>query len=150
MELVDNWFWRVGTITPQEWLAGFSATLDIGLLLVLGTYMIKNWTSRFQLHYCIAIGIFICVVGYLWRQLWIWNELLHYNYYLTQAELAEKYPIVGSAAWLIGTVITAIGLVKLMFSFSESYMRHKQWIIIVTVAALMPFILEIVWGLLGL
>ena len=132
-------------MTFIEWLAGFRVIIDASILVSLIMYMIIH---RFEVgtpHYCIAVGISLCVVGDGMSNIWVWHELLRHHELNTPEKIVAIYPIVGSYAWQWGALISAIGLVKLIREFAgfldgAKFVKEWAWIIALATAATIPLI----------
>lgn len=130
----------VHRISILEWVSGFNLVIDVTLILILAWYLVTCRFQRGTPHYCLATGIMIFSVGQLIRTSMTWYQLFIHPDLQTMHDVAVVFPIVGNPYWLVGSIIVALGLIKLCYEFGRSFLGENVWILALSAATVLPLI----------
>ena len=132
-------------ISPIEWLIGSACLLDLFLVMVLSLYLIKNFASRFSSYYCVAFAILFLALGQFLARSNTWH-MLYISHIEDMEELQERFPIIGSPGYLIGTLVVSVGLVKIVHEFGKAYLSGNFWLYTIAGSILLPPIIAYFFG----
>lgn len=126
------------------WLTDFILVFDFVALGCMIMYLTNRLQDRREPHYTLALAAAIFLVGKTIVRIATWWSLFHY-YDADFKTVTAEFPGITSVGYLIGTTISALGAVLIIRLIGVITWRSEWlWIITTIVAALLPFVLQLV------